>query len=287
MTYTVGCDPEVFLQNKQGEIVSAIPYLEGVKGKPQEIEHGFLHSDNVLAELNPNPASNLHDFLINVRGAMQDLQEIISPHGLNIAILSSHEMDQKYLDHPLAQQFGCEPDMDVWTMTMQDGINPSKAGNLRTAGGHIHIGLGDDFSPDNVIKTARRMEFYVGLPSVILDKDKRRRSLYGASGRFRPKPEYGGLEYRVLSNFWLSKTYLMEWVFNAALGAASGGHIRDEYIFDENLYGPVRRAIDTHDVTLARELMSRYGIYLPSDVGDYEEPEDFDDDDDEDEEGRW
>ncbi len=58
----------------------------------------------------------------------------------------------------------------------------------------------------------KQLDYFLGIPSLLLDKDEERRHLYGKAGAFRPKPY--GVEYRVLSNFWLKSPELMRWVYN-------------------------------------------------------------------------
>ena len=58
------------------------------------------------------------------------------------------------------------------------------------------------------------LDMYLGLPSLIWDRDTKRRSLYGDFGAFRPKPY--GLEYRVLSNAWLAHTRTIGFVYRSA-----------------------------------------------------------------------
>ena len=55
------------------------------------------------------------------------------------------------------------------------------------------------------------MDLFLGCPSIILDKDNKRRELYGKAGAYRNKPY--GVEYRTLSNFWLTSSKLMQWVY--------------------------------------------------------------------------
>ena len=56
------------------------------------------------------------------------------------------------------------------------------------------------------------MDLFLGVPSVTLDSDTRRRELYGKAGAYRAK-DYG-VEYRTLSNFWIWKDSLKDWVYD-------------------------------------------------------------------------
>src|SRR5690606_27611941 len=81
---------------------------------------------------------------------------------------------------------------------------------LRTAGGHIHVGYDN---PDNAMSAdiVLAMDVMLGVPSVLIDGDTRRRQMYGKAGCFRFK-EYG-LEYRTLSNFWIMSEERIRWAF--------------------------------------------------------------------------
>lgn len=63
----------------------------------------------------------------------------------------------------------------------------------------------------------KQLDYYLGVPSLLWDNDPRRRLLYGKAGAFRPKPY--GLEYRTLSNRWLTNVPLQQWVYSSALTA--------------------------------------------------------------------
>lgn len=86
---------------------------------------------------------------------------------------------------------------------------------FRSCGGHIHLGYvegsGNDFllDPWGKAHTVRTMDAVLGIISVLLDnspKAIKRRELYGKASCHRPT-EYG-VEYRVLSNFWLKSPEL-------------------------------------------------------------------------------
>jgi len=65
----------------------------------------------------------------------------------------------------------------------------------------------------------KQLDCYLGLPSVVWDRDAKRRQMYGAAGAFRPKPY--GVEYRVLSNAWLLNEKRMRFVFNQTVKAVN------------------------------------------------------------------
>jgi hypothetical protein len=107
-------------------------------------------------------------------------------------------------------EFGCEPDINAWAEDYNSA--PDASSTLRTAGGHIHVGFqfeeGDYKTQFNVVKL---MDIFLGIPSVLLDKDSQRRQLYGKAGACRLK-EYG-IEYRTLSNFWLESDDSQRWAY--------------------------------------------------------------------------
>lgn len=225
---TVGSDPEFFLRDSKGNLVPSFGLLGGTKESPIKTPHGFIQEDNVTAEVNSLPAVNLEEFLHNHRLVLQDLEDIIKPLNLSVDIKGSALFTPELLSHPLAYIAGCEPDYDAWALTQN--MPASYQGNLlRAAGGHLHIGF-DEAKVDMMSRIAfcKALDLELGLPSVILDPDQERRSLYGKAGSHRPKltqthpdvngntvtDDYDGIEYRVLSNFWMASESLQRFVYN-------------------------------------------------------------------------
>src|SRR5690606_28024709 len=102
-------------------------------------------------------------------------------------------------------------------------------------------------------KLVLAMDMTLGLESVLLDTDTRRKELYGSAGSFRFK-KYG-VEYRTLSNFWIKNEELTQWAFNKTIEAielVESGKI-DELTQEYSKY--VRRAIDTNDKHMATSLL--------------------------------
>ena len=90
----------------------------------------------------------------------------------------------------------CDPDYNVYT----GDVHPKPEGaatNLRSAGFHIHLGY-DNFNTQTSLLLIRYLDMYLGIPSVVYDRDTERRSLYGKAGSFRLQP--WGLEWRSMSS---------------------------------------------------------------------------------------
>lgn len=215
--FTIGSDPEVFLRDKEGNLVSSIGLLGGTKKKPVATPHGFIQEDNVTAEFNSRPASSLDEFIENHRLIIQDLNDILVPLDLSVDISGSALFSDELLSHPKARIAGCEPDYNAWTRGRNIPTSYEDT-NMRAAGGHLHIGF-ERAATDPVSRLAftKALDLELGLPSVILDPDYARREMYGKAGSHRPKfltkDGFDGIEYRVLSNFWLKSEGLLRFVY--------------------------------------------------------------------------
>lgn len=254
---TIGGDVEVFVRDKSTkELDSAIYYLQGTKKNPQATAHGFVQYDNVLAEFNIEPADSPARFERNTSNIKQDLQAILLNQGKYIDISASHHMPDHALLHPEARVFGCEPDYNVWALEVEEPIDALQVGNFRTAGGHIHIGWEEmgEITVEEQMRVAKNCDLHLGLPSVLMDDDVKRRSLYGKAGHFRPKPY--GIEYRVLSNFWIKSPTTMRWAYKQAVNAFIAG----DYNHTRKDARMIERAINTSDKKLAETLLHKYGI---------------------------
>lgn len=255
--FSIGTDPEVFIEGEEG-ITSAIGLVGGSKEEPIKVNKGALQEDNVLAEFNTDPVNTSKEFVFNIRTVMKQLETKVHPYKLRV--LSSHHFTQSFLEFqgPKALEFGCNPDINAWSG--KENESPSPYTTLRTAGGHVHVGFDvekdDKVSRFNVIKL---MDIYLGIPSVLLDGDSERRNLYGKAGACRLK-EYG-VEYRVLSNFWLQSDSHIEWVYSQSKRAVEN----KEYINDIfERYSPeeIQGVINNSDVVKAEEIVKSLQLEL-------------------------
>lgn len=157
---------------------------------------------------------------------------------------------------------GCNPSLSAY------GLEPVKANGrevlFRSAGGHIHFGMTNKFTCGKAFWTSpigvdavKFLDVMLGIPAVLMAEgldNPMRRTLYGRAGEYRA-PKHG-LEYRVLSNFWLVHPVVAMMVFEWArttLGFGLWGLRQYLPVTDAE----VRRAIDMCDVKLARDIWTR------------------------------
>ena len=259
---SIGADPELFVENKKGEIISAEGMIGGTKNAPKYIttkEAGHaIQEDNVMVEFNIPPSLTEDKFVENLDFVEEHLNTLLSlQDNCKLNYSASVDMDPKFLKTDQALMFGCEPDYNVYLQDVNDSPDPNTT--LRTAGGHIHIGYKNpDLEISEYIVFA--MDIVLGLPSVSLDKDDRRKEMYGLAGCFRMK-DYG-LEYRSLSNFWLENEESKRWAYRKTMEAIDlvnkGLIVELVKKFGER----TRKAIDTNNKILANKVLEEVKILL-------------------------
>lgn len=256
MNITIGADPELFVR-KDGLPFSAHGLIPGTKKAPHVVDKGAVQVDGMALEFNIDPAPDADQFVSNVTTVLSMLASMVPDYTLDVSPSMHFSQEVMGTQPPEALELGCEPDFNAY----HAGINESPEAHptMRVAGGHVHVGFieGADITNEGYLEACRtlvrQLDVYLGLPSVILDDNKERRLMYGKAGSFRPK-NYG-LEYRVLSNFWIRSPELTRWVFNntrkAAQDLKKGLNLAAEY---PNL---VANIINLSDSTLAEDLIDR------------------------------
>lgn len=216
MKFKLGCDPEIFCEDDFGNIRSAIDTFGGTKEEPRELPLGkgfAVQEDNVALEFNI-PASETSDiFVKNINDVVNYLADTAyEAFGLRFNKQSGILFPEEQLQDIRALEFGCEPDYNAYTGRR----NPRPAAadeRLRSAGGHVHVGVELKLNHKEKCRIARLMDLHLGIPSVLMDEGVMRKELYGKAGAMRFK-EYG-LEYRTLSNFWVFSDHTRKWVWDA------------------------------------------------------------------------
>ena len=214
-----GADPELFLVNSHGRLVSAVGKIGGTKQCPRPIDDlgAAVQEDNVAVEFNIAPASGVREFIRNLYTPLKYIEKYVKEMELSPHIVPSAIFPEDQLESTQAQEFGCEPDYNVWTGKVNP--RPKAKGSLaflRTCGGHLHVSW-DEPTMEQRRDLVKSLDLFLGVPSVLMDSDSRRRVLYGRAGAHRPK-RYG-VEYRVLSNFWIRSPKAMKWAFEQSTRA--------------------------------------------------------------------
>ena len=270
-----GCDPEFFLE-KDGEVIGSeklisengLEFLGGL-GTNKVIR------DGIQTELNPAPNTCRQRVARNISRCFIALKEQITTDGTGIKVnfeqtrtITEKEMDSLSDD---SKQFGCKESRSVAGENSKIAIKDASKYFKRSAGGHIHLSppsYGKAMVQNDAERVIKLMDIIVGNTCVLLDRDKgniERRKNYGKAGEFR-LPSHG-IEYRVLSNFWLRSYVLMSFVFSLtrfALHCYLNGHA--ERFFAVVDYDDIQKAINENDAELARKNFDKVKELFP--IGD-------------------
>ena len=282
----LGADPEFFVVNHNNSPINVINVIKNSKSNPIINKNHIYYYDNVAFEMNFVPARSSNEFVYTIKEGLSIANNIIHPYKLIAnSCVEFYESDEKNSNF---FEVGCEPDINAYTLSYNK-INPDiyKHTLERYAGGHIHMGgTSSDLIQDEAIKPVfvYMLDLFVGIPSVILDHDVesyKRKRVYGHAGNYRPK-EYG-LEYRVLSPFWIRspKTTelfynLFDFVFNFM-----NEHTYEKFIkvYPENFgnedvesiykiygydYKDVVKTINSNNVDKAQKFMNFISNFMPS-----------------------
>lgn len=276
--FTIGCDPEFFLRvRKSGKLISAIPHVTGTKHDPMTLpKGGNIQRDNVAVEVATDPANSMQAFVDNIMSTLSEAVKTL-PQDTEIVAVASAKFDEKELEHPDAKVFGCDPDYCAYELIQNEAPYVDDV-TFRSCGAHIHVGTtGEDENAfllefEGKINVIKVMDCLHGVISAVLDATPEsidRRKLYGKPGSHRPK-DYG-VEYRVLSNYWLKSpvtVMLMYHLTKDALDIVRNNKADD--LYDTLGLAEVRRVIMEGDSIKAMEMIENTILGLISqDSGHY------------------
>jgi hypothetical protein len=130
---TLGCDPEVFIWDKQlNEPYPITGLIGGSKDSPKDIGNGCgIQEDNVLAEFTIPPTNNIEEYKRDIKYCIEFINSIL-PKEFRTKIQASAYFHENYLKSEQAQTFGCHPDYNAWTG--KQNISPKCSTTLRTSG---------------------------------------------------------------------------------------------------------------------------------------------------------
>ena len=238
---TIGTDPEFFLSNKGEYVSSQSAKIQGTKHEPVALKNGgTIQRDNVAVEFATPPAKTRKGFVNKVKSCLIDAHGML-PDGHEMVVEPSATFDQVQLEDPEAQEFGCDPDFNAYTVAMNEKPWCGDS-TFRSCGAHIHVGGVEDHGApikglefllefDGKINVVKAMDLFHGIISTVLDNSEaavKRRELYGKAGCHRPT-DYG-VEYRVLSNYWMKSPELvmmMDSLTRDAVALVASGKLDD------------------------------------------------------------
>ena len=261
MDITIGADPEVFV-TKNNKFVTAHNLIRGTKKEPYKVKCGAVQVDGMALEFNIDPSSNRKTFLLNIKTVLATLESMVPEHSLSFDSVAY--FNKEYLSSlpEEATELGCDPDFNAWTG--QINSSPDESVMFRTAAGHIHIGWTEGMLDDDPVhldvckRVVKQLDFYLGLPSIIFDNETKRRELYGKAGAFRAKSY--GVEYRVLSNKWLTSDTLINWAYDNTISALEDMRKEKELV---DKYGDIQEIINGSDFKRAKQIIEENKIGVP------------------------
>ena len=264
----LGSDPELFTKNlATGNIGSVAGMLGCDKWNKKVMEDGLnIQEDNVLIEFDIKPHGAFDTFTLDLARGIETCNLLANEVGHEVVPgICSHiyTMDEIKSFHKSALVFGCEPDYNALT----GAVNPKPAAadpGLRTAGGHVHIGYMDmlpaGMDPEQSKNIMGVMcDYHMGLLSLLLDTDDRRRELYGKAGAVRLK-DYG-IEYRTLSNFWIFKEDTKKLIWDRAHQAVASLEGEWERLTATIDPFEVQRVINENDKRAAEAHLKKLGLH--------------------------
>lgn len=214
----IGSDVEFFLRDSFNKIINAADHIKHSKNSPYKKQKIKIYFDNVLAEFNIPPCNNGREFVAQITNGLYLLEKISCPYKLDFTAASI--IDESIAEKENAKENGCNDETNAYTLSFNTEIeNFIKNSRFRTCGGHIHIGVDDDNKEllDPIIKPlfVYMLDLFLGIPSILIDKDMtqvNRRKAFGKAGAYRSKSY--GVEYRVLSSWWVTKPEYVAVVYN-------------------------------------------------------------------------
>lgn len=270
---TRAADPETSIFDIElNRIVSAIPILKCDKHNPIDLGAGVkLHADNTLCEFSFPPSDDKVGMLDRMEDAFARIHEHLGSRYRLMPVAAYRYTEEEMLPSfgisPM--EVGCNPSFCAYTASVRNPV--PFPDTLRTGSFHIHLGNAEWQSKrddrmltfDSRHDTIKLMDLFVGLGSVILDKDvegsRERRKLYGQAGSLRPTP--WGVEYRPLSPGPLKSREMTELILDLTDHVISHLAARTEKdalaLVDPEM---VQKAINQCDRALAEELLTKVNL---------------------------
>jgi hypothetical protein len=304
----IGADPEIFVHNPDKKVIPICGLVGGTKEYPTIITdmvkslYGYspegvrsggaivkdgssladigdfaVQEDNVMLEFNIPASPSVVGFRDNISIALNTIKTMyLSDKKVDYRF---NRVTTKFSSTTLAShgrqalEIGCEPDYDAYS---NPAVGFKRApfcamdlGPFRFCGGHLHVQYNKNNCEPHIF--AQLMDCVIGVPSIFHDIQGRRRRFYGQPGLYREKPY--GIEYRTLSNFWLTPHTRDTWLpaaLNGVFWLAESINTQPDILkeaYSKIDFDMVREAISSENMPMARKTINQLiasGIYFSS-----------------------
>jgi hypothetical protein len=258
---TTGTDPEIFVvRGAKHSLLPAFQFLPVQKLSPKG-----EYCDGFAAEYYTPPAT-CHGYLIDyIRSGLSRVLEKAQTFDrtAKLTLKNTFTIPAVTMERATEEQaaLGCEPSLNAYNDSPQLPPN-GREFRLRFAGGHVHLGMAS-LPANKAIDIVKACDVITALPAVAMFGSidtPVRRQFYGRAGEYR-QPAHG-LEYRTLSNAWLTAPAVTHLIFNLVrAGAKIGWNAYNKYL--EIPEEKTREIINFCDVKAAREwVMQNKHLYL-------------------------
>lgn len=199
-----GVDLEFFVKDENKNIVSLPSAIIGSKKNPiRQRNGGVLHKDNALLEIATPPCYSVAQLIKNVSWQINDVMNFL-PKGHTLFASSYQDIDREILRSDKENMsIGCNPVSNAYGRKFKQKLDKTGRG----AGLHIHM---SPVHKDHVKDLIKQLDVSIGMPSLFMDEDCKRRETFGRAGNYRARPlkikdlnDYRIVEYRVLGAFML------------------------------------------------------------------------------------
>jgi hypothetical protein len=271
----IGYDVEFYQTNRDG-----LPVFPSTKRYPT----WEVTQDNMMNEVRSKPGHETYDtqaLIHNLYGFKKwakRTEKFATPAMINWNdVVAIPEETWNQIPDEL-KILGCQPDTCIYTDKF---IDPSVWHNIpiRTAGGHIHIGINtpnkefnlhelpieecDGLPQYQVLKNAedliKNLDAIVALSNVIWNQrnGKERRQMYGKAGTGRLKPY--GIEYRVLDNSWIFYGWTIDLTISLTKAVIEAMTIENTTIVKNEEIGELIKTINNND---SKKALEAFPVYL-------------------------
>jgi hypothetical protein len=266
-TFMIGSDPEMFVEDKDGQLIPAFDFL-GSKQKPdftEETIHGGnwgtkpMYWDGYQAEFTTSANTCLAWHVDSVWAGISALAKKAKAFkpGAKLSAKTVFDIPEESLATAAEEhvEFGCMPSYNNYGLS---GVKkPGREATFRSAGGHIHFGIGKR-TPEEIQRIVYALDAILGVACVAMFAkfdDPRRRVMYGLAGEYRLPPH--GLEYRVLSNAWMFHPLIMNLVFDLSRKCVVLGQKKLLEVAWKTTEEETIDCINNCDVEKAKEILDR------------------------------